>query len=190
MKRHLALVPIVAILAACSSAPRDPYERRAYEDRERQEKYVERALDKAPDWMTKLPQSKDAVYSNGTAVSHDFSMADEKAKIIAMGKICTAAGGEVDKSSSVYRLDTETTTNERSELAIRSMCRKVDVTGAEIAQIKRVSEGTRYRTYVLLALPTGDANRLQKAKLDAEVAKQAARRSTEVFKEIDKKPAQ
>jgi hypothetical protein len=190
MKRHLVLIPVVAILAACSSAPRDPYERRAYEEREKQEKFVERALDKAPDWMTKLPQSNNAVYANGTAVSHDFSMADEKAKVIAMGKICTSAGGEVDKSSSVYRMDTETATNERSELAIRSMCRKVDVTGAEVAQIKRVAEGTRFRTYVLLALPTGDANRLQKAKLDAEVSRQAARRSAEVFKEIDKKPAQ
>lgn len=46
MKQLLVLAPIVAILAACSSAPKDTYERRAYDERERQEKLADRAIDK------------------------------------------------------------------------------------------------------------------------------------------------
>jgi len=183
MKKALMVLPIVAALTACGTT--DVYQKRADQARERQERYVERSIDKAPKWMTELPKSTGAVYANGTAVSGDFSMADEKAKIIALGKICTSAGGEVDKQSRVFRNDVNETSNENSEMAIRAMCRKVDVTGAEVAEIKRVSEGSRYRTYILMALPLGEANQLKKDKVNAELARTTAHRATEAFKELD-----
>jgi hypothetical protein len=183
MKKALLVLPIVMALTACGTT--DVYQKRAEEARERQEKYVERAIDKAPKWMTELPKSTGAVYANGTAVSGDFSMADEKAKVLALGKICMTAGGDVDKQSRVFRNDVNNTSNENSELAIRSMCRKVDVTGAEIVEIKRVSEGARFRTYVLMALPMGEANQLKKDKVNAELSRNTAQRATEAFKELD-----
>ena len=185
MKKFYILLPIVIAISACSSTPSDPYSKRAEAERERQEKAVDSAIDKAPKWMTEMPKSIGAVYANGTAVSGDFSMADEKAKVIAFGKICMAAGGEVDKQSRVFVSDNGGTTTETSEAAIRSMCRKVDVTGAEIAEIKRVSENGRLRTYVLVALPMGDANTMRKAKVQEELHKNTAGRATEAFKELD-----
>jgi hypothetical protein len=183
MKKALIILPIAMALTACGTT--DVYQKRADQARERQERYVERSIDKAPKWMTELPKSTGAVYANATAVSGDFSMADEKAKVIALGKICISAGGEVDKQSRVFRNDVNETSNENSEMAIRSMCRKVDVTGAEIAEIKRVSEGPRYRTYVLMALPMGEANQLKKDKINAELSRSTAHRATEAFKELD-----
>ena len=184
MKKALVVLPIVAMLAACGTT-RDPYERRADEQRERQEKLVERSLDKAPKWMTELPKSNSAIYAAGTAVSSDFSMADDKAKMIALGKICMSAGGEVDKQSKVYIMDTQSGSAETSEMAIRGLCRKVDVTGAERVEIKRVSEGARYRTYVLMALPIGEANQLRTAKTNEQMLKTAEERSREAFKQMD-----
>ena len=61
MKRILALTPLVMAVTACGTFSSDPYEKRAERERERQEQYVERALDKSPKWMTELPQSKSAV---------------------------------------------------------------------------------------------------------------------------------
>jgi hypothetical protein len=185
MKQLLLAGAILTILVGCGSTS-DPYQRRAEAERERQEKYNERALDKAPKWMEKLPESKSAVYANGTATSPDFAMADEKAKVIAFGKICTAAGGEVDKQSRVFRQDVGETSAENSEMAIRSMCRKVDVTGAEIVEIKRLAEGTRFRSYVLVALPMGDANVLRREKVDEKIRQSTAGRATEAFRELDK----
>lgn len=183
MKKALVLLPIVAALTACGTT--DVYQKRADAERERQEKYVERSLDKAPKWMAELPKSTSAVYANGTAVSGDFSMADEKAKVMALGKICMSAGGEVDAQSRVFRNDVASSSNENSEMAIRSLCRKVDVTGAEIVEIKRVAEGPRYRTYVLMALPIGDANQLKRTKVNDELSAKTASRSVEAFKELD-----
>ena len=189
MKRILIAGAVLAVLAGCSSTS-DPYQKRADAEQEKREKYAERAIDKAPNWMTKLPESKSAVYASATATSPDFAMADEKAKVIAFGKICMAAGGEVDKQSRVFRQDVGETSAENSEMAIRAMCRKVDVTGAELVEVKRVSEGSRFRSYVLVALPMGEANILRREKVDEAVRKTTAGRAREAFEEMDKPAVQ
>ena len=186
--KTLGVVSVVSILAACSSAPKDPYERRAYEDEQRREKAVEQAIDKAPKWMTELPTSKSAVYQNGTAVSSDYSMAVSKAKTIAYGKICMSAGGRVNQQSKIYRTDSESTSTEFSELAIKSFCPNVDISGVEVAKegIKIVPENGRFRAYVLVALPVGEANGIQRANEARAQRKLAEIRSREAFKEMDK----
>jgi len=184
MKKTLLLIPIVAILSACGST-KDAYERRADNERERQERYVEKAIDKAPKWMTQPPVSNSAVYEAGTAVSADFSMADHKAKADAYGKICMAAGGSASQRTKIYRTDSERASTEMSEMAMRTSCDRVDLTGVEIKEIKRVSEGTRFRTYVLVALPTGDANILRRAKEEAKQREFAQNRADKAFKELD-----
>ena len=184
MKNFIALA-LVATLAACSSSPKETYERRAYEENQRREKQVELAIDKAPKWMTELPKSNSAVYANGTAVSPDFSMADEKAKVVAFGKICMAAGGEVDKNSKVFRADVGEQSVENSTMAIRSMCRTVDVSGAEVVEIKRIAEGSRFRSYVLVALPTGAANQIQQRRDQIRAQRQVQQQADREFKSMD-----
>ena len=189
MKRVLFVAAVATVLVGCAGGSNERYERRADAERERQTAYNERAISQAPKWMTRLPESKDAVYANGSAVSTDMSMAADKAKLVAYGKICMAAGGTVDQRNTMFRTDTETTSVEKSELAIRGMCRSVDISGAEIAEIKTIAEGTRFRTYVLVALPTGEANAIQKRKDQIRTQESAQKRSEQVFREMDK-PAQ
>ena len=183
--KHFIALALVATLAACSSTPKEQYERRAYEENQKREKQVELAIDKAPKWMTELPKSNSAVYANGTAVSPDFSMADEKAKVIAFGKICMAAGGEVDKNSKVFRADVGEQSVENSSMAIRAMCRTVDVSGAEVVEIKRIAEGSRFRSYVLVALPTGAANQIQQRRDQIRAQQQVQQQADREFKSMD-----
>ena len=184
MKKALLLIPVVAMLAACGTT--DPYGKRAEQERGRQEKYVERAIDKAPKWMFELPTSSSAIYESGSGVSADFSFADHKAKADAYGKICMAAGGTADQRTKIYRTDSDVASTELSEMAMRTSCKNVDLTGVEVKEIKRVAEGTRFRVYVLVALPTGDANILRKAKEANKQREFAAGRRDEAFKEMDK----
>ena len=185
MKKVFTLLPIVAVMAACSSTPKDDYDKRAAAVESKREAAVEKSISKAPGWMTELPTSNSAVYANGSAVSNDMSMADYKAKLFAYGKICMAAGGKVSQQAKVFMQDTSEVSTEISELAIRSMCPNVDLTGVETKEIKRVAEGSRYRSYVLVVLPTGDANALQKRKDALAADKRAQTRSVEAFKELD-----
>jgi hypothetical protein len=96
-----------------------------------------------------------------------------------------AAGGTASQRTKIYRTDSDKASTEFSEMAMRTSCREVDLTGVEIKEIKRVAEGTRYRVYVLVALPTGDANILRKAKEEAKQRQFAAGRQEQAFKELD-----
>jgi len=183
MKKSMIAVAAAIFVTACGTT--NVYDKRADTERERYERAIERSIDKAPKWMTKLPESQSAVYANGSAISRDFAMADMKAKNIAFSSICMAAGGEVDKSSKIYMHDTESATAENSEVAIRSLCRRVDISGAEIVETVRVSENGRFRSYVLVALPTGDANAILKRRDQLRANKNASERSDKSFKELD-----
>ena len=195
MKKLFVILPIVAVMAACSStkepvstAPvieHEAYDARAIQAQDRRDAQVNRSIEQAPSWMTKLPVSDNAVYANGTGVSNDMSMADFKAKMFAYGKICTAAGGRVSQQSKIFMQDTGNASLETSELAIKSMCPAVDITGAETKEIKRISEGGRFRSYVLVALPTGDANQLQQRKDRLKLQDRAVVRSNQAFQEMD-----
>jgi hypothetical protein len=185
MKKFLLLVPALALLAACGSSPKDTFDRRAHEVNKAQERRVDRAVDQAPKWMLELPVSNSATYQNGTAVSPDMSMAVHKAKMVAFSKICMAAGGRVDQQSRMFRSDTETTSTESSEMAVQTMCPGVDITGVEMVETKMFSEGPRFRAYVLMALPSGDANRLARDRDARDAQRRAVQRSGEVFQELN-----
>lgn len=183
MKKTLLLIPVVAMLAACGTS--DPYAKRAEQERERQERYVERAIDKAPKWFRAPPLSSSAVYEVGTARGSDWMETDNRAKQFAYAKLCMTAGGTVSQRSKMYLTSTETGGSELSETAIRSSCKEVDLTGVEVKEVKHISEGPHFRTYVLVALPTGDANILRKAKEAARQRELAAARAPQAFKELD-----
>jgi hypothetical protein len=187
MKKSLVLLPLVAVLTACGSmSGSNVYEKRAEAVQESQERYVDRAIDKAPNWMTKLPESKGAVYANGTAVSADMGFADVKAKTMAYMKICMAAGGVVNSQTKIFRQDSEKSSTELSEMAVKSMCQNVDITGVETVELKRIAEGNRFRTYALVALPTGNANVLRQERQIEREQKRANQRAPEAFKELDR----
>lgn len=183
MKKAFILVPMVAMLAACGTT--DPYAKRADAERERQEKYVERAIDRAPKWMYDVPSSTSAVYEAGTGKSTDFSYADMLAKDDAYRKICMTAGGTMSMRNRVYRNEGENSAVSSHEMVSKSSCDKVDLTGVEVKEIKRVPEGRWFRTYVLVALPTGDANILKRAKEQHKLQEMALKRAPEAFKELD-----
>jgi hypothetical protein len=192
MKNVFLLAPIVVALTACGTmGTSDPYAKRAEIERELPVKAVEHTLDKLPSWMSKVPSSANAIYENGTAISSDLGMADSKALAMAYGKVCMAAGGTASQQTKMYRTESEATSTELSELALKSACTTVDLTGVEVKEIKRIAEGNRYRTFVLVALPTGEANVLKRAKeaqamREAQI-KYANDRAPEAFKEMDGK---
>jgi hypothetical protein len=181
--KMFAVLPAVALLAACGTS--DPYGKRAEFIQQQNVKAVENSIDQLPEWMTKLPISNSAVYSNGSGISNDLSMADHKAQADAYGKICMAAGGTASQKTKIYRMDSEAASTELSEMALRSACKEVDLTGVEVKDLKRVAENGRFRTYVLIALPTGDANLLRKARDAQRVREIAAERAPNALRELD-----
>ena len=179
MKRMITVSAAVLGITACGTNPVQTSSSQA--DGRSQERLVTQAVEKAPKWMFKLPQETGVVYENGTAISSDFSMADQKAKTMAYTKICMAAGGKIRSQMKVYRADTDGASVEQSELTARSICPDIDISGVETVEMKHVAEGNRIRSYVLVALPIGSKNIVKSTK-------ELQNRSTDAFKELDNLP--
>ena len=177
MKKLLIVGAVTGILTACGSSGTN-YSSVYSAQNQVQTAQMNSAISQAPEWMSRLPKAPGHIFENGTATSADFGMADMKAKAMAYAKICTAAGGKIRQQTKIYRADSGDTSIDQSELAIRSMCADIDITGVETVEMKHVSEGNRIRTYVLVTLPLGDKNVLKSTK-DAQT------RAPEAFKELD-----
>jgi len=173
MKKLVIVTAVAGVLSACGTSGTN-YSAQYSNQNSMQVSQMSNAISQAPEWMSKLPKAPGYIFENGTATSTDFGFADIKAKTIAYSKICTGAGGKVRSQVKMYKADNGDTGTEQSEMAIRSMCADVDISGVETVEMKHVADGNRIRTYVLVALPTNgrmNSNTKQSAK--------------EAFKELD-----
>jgi hypothetical protein len=177
MKKVLIATVVTGMLTACGTSGTN-YSAMYSGQNSMQTAQMSSAISQAPEWMSKLPKAPGYIFENGTATSSDFGFADIKAKAIAYSKICTAAGGKIRQQTKIFKSDNGDASMDQSELAIRSMCADIDITGVETVEMKHVSEGNRIRTYVLVTLPLGDKNVLKSAK-DAQT------RAPEAFRELD-----
>ena len=177
MKKLLIVGAVTGVLTACGTSGTN-YSAMYSGQNQLQTAQMKSAIEQAPVWMSRLPKATGYIFENGTATSADFGFADMKAKAMAYAKICTAAGGKIRQQTKMFKSDSGDTSVDQSELAIRSMCADVDITGVETVEMKHVSEGNRIRTYVLVTLPLGDKNVLKSTK-DAQA------RAPEAFKELD-----
>ena len=175
MKRLITVVGVAGLLSACgTNSIQSSYSNQAQQQFAQQSASMQTAINQAPEWMFKLPKVDGMVFENGTATSGDFALADMKAKSIAYAKICTAAGGKVRSQTKVYTADNGSSTVEQSEMAIRNICPDIDISGVETVEMKHIAEGTRIRTYVLVAL-----NKNAPANRDTKHS------AKEAFKELD-----
>jgi hypothetical protein len=177
MKKIVIALTVTGVLTACGTS--NPNYSAMYSGQNSlQTAQMKSAIEQAPIWMSRLPKAPGFIFENGTATSGDFGFADMKAKTMAYAKICTAAGGKIRQQTKIFKSDSGDNSVDQSELAIRSMCADVDITGVETVEMKHVSEGNRIRTYVLVALPLGDKNVLKSTR-------DAQNRAPEAFKELD-----
>lgn len=177
MKKLLIVGAVTGVLTACGTSGTN-YSSQYSSQNSLQTAQMNSAIEQAPAWMSKLPKADGYIFENGTATSGDFGFADIKAKTMAYAKICTAAGGKIRSQVKMFRSDNGDASMDQSEMALRSMCPDVDITGVETVEMKHVSEGNRIRTYVLVALPLGGKNVLK-------ASKDAQNRAPEAFKELD-----
>ena len=189
MKKTLLLLPIVAALAACGTT--DVYQKRADNERQYQEKSIDQALKARPNWMSKLPISDSAVFAAAEGSAESYNMAVHLARTNALTELCYSADGRV--TSQTKQFETGSTRSSSIEKVTRTNCNTVDVTGVETYGAKNVDEnpvvvrsGNRYTAYVLLALPTGDANIQRKYKDSLKREERELAQKEQAFKELPK----
>ena len=189
MRKSLVGLGLVAVLSACSSTPPAPTPApaptRPVSVMQAQESSVQRAMDSVPDWFMDVPKSTDTIYSVGDGVSSSMSGALGNARANAFEGICQSAGGTVRSQTKIFRQDTDTSSTSLSTTAIRNLCPDVDVTGAVVEKRRVVQDGSRFRAFVLVALPMGEKNTLARTKQSDKLQLKAAQSSEDAFKELD-----
>lgn len=177
MKKLLVAVAVAGLLSACGTTRNASLEH--YKEQQAQrERFTQRAMDSAPEWMFKLPKSANAIYQSADETGASMSSAKMFAEAKAYAKICTSMGGKVRSQTKFYEHDTGSSSSRNSEIAVRSICPDIDISGVEVVETVFLREGSRVRAMVLVALPIGDANTVKSAR-DAE------NKSREAFKELD-----
>jgi hypothetical protein len=192
MRKSVVSLGLVALVSACSTAQQIPATQSQAVPTpvvapvvNRQEQSAQRAVEAIPDWFIDVPKSSDTIYSVGDGVSGSMSGALTNARANAFEGICQSAGGTVRSQTKIFRQDTEGSSNSMSTTAIRNLCPDVDVTGAVVEKRKVIQDGSRFRAYVLVALPLGDKNVLARTKQADKMQDRAMQSSGEAFKELD-----
>lgn len=175
MKIKFLLVMLLAVTVAVSSGCSSFGRSAGSDDPAKNAQYV---VKNAPRWMTRLPSETNTVYAAGTAYSGDWNMSRNKAQIGAYGQLCVAANGTVSQRGDVFIRDSQYGTAEVSELAIRTMCSGVDISGAQVVETVVVAERNGFRTYTLVKLPFNEENFIRRER-------EADQRSQEVFDQFD-----
>lgn len=151
-----------------------------------QEQAVRQTINQIPDWFVDVPKVDNAIHAVGDGVSGSVSGAIAQARANAFEGICQAAGGRVRSQTKIFRQDTEKSSTSYSTTAIRNICPDVDVTGATVEKRKIVQDGGRYRAFVLVSLPTGDANTLARTKQSDKMDELSITNKDKEFKELDR----
>jgi hypothetical protein len=189
MKKIFIVLPIVVALTACGTT--DVYQKRTDNAREYDEKAIDQALKKRPEWMAKLPISSSAVFAAAEGSADSYNMAVHMARTNALTDLCYSADGKV--SSQTKQFETGSSKSSSIEKVTRTNCNSVDVTGYETYGAKDVGEnplvirtGSKFTAYVLVALPTGDANVQRKYKDGLKRDERELAAKEQAFKELPK----
>jgi len=183
MKKALVLLPMAVALSACGTfSSKSDYEKAIDRAREARIENQEKVVKNEPKWHKNPPKfDGGAYYATGTYAGFDRHQAEDVATTLALGKMCQTVAGEISRLSKVTQSNSQTL----SDTAIQSRCRNVQVTGY-VLQDKDgfVDNVGAYRSYVLVALPVGEANALAQQILNQGDVATNRQRAEQLHKEL------
>jgi len=185
MKKALVLLPLVVSLSACGTfSSKSDYEKMNDRAREARIDNAEKVVKNEPKWHKNPPKyDGSAYYAVGTYAGFDRHQAEDVATTLALGKMCVTVAGEVSRLSKV----SQTTTQTLADTAIQSRCRNVQVTGYVVQDRDGyVDNNGAFRSYVLVALPVGEANALAQQLINQSDVASSRKRLEEMHREMSK----
>lgn len=195
--KKIMLLGAVALLGACSSnkvvetamtvppnsiVDTDTYVYKA--------KVVEEQIEIIPDWFKKMPESETAIYSTGTAATSDLQLSIDLAVLNAKTTLADRINGRVrsQTKSFVSKIGNEeigSSVLSEVEKATKNIIADVDVAGYKVSETEIVSNGPKYRAYVLLEYSDKEANKIILNRLRKDRMLLSKIKSTKAWEELD-----
>jgi hypothetical protein len=127
-------------------------------------------------------------FAAGTASSTDEQMAYDKARMSAERKLVEQINSRITTQTNSYRADRGNTTVESFQQVTRKNARG-ELSGAQRVDSQVTFDGQFYKVYVLLRLPTGDANVMQTRRDQQRLARETEIRSRAKEMDMDRNEA-
>jgi hypothetical protein len=197
MIKNVILVGAVgALLSACASntgtidtakKPTPFAVKKAYEHTA---KVVEEQVEQVPDWYTKMPDNKDAIYSVGTALSPELQLSKDIAILSAKTILADRINGRLNSVTKSFMTkvgssDLDASVINEISTATKNIVADVDVAGYKVKESKIVSNGMQYRVYVLLEYSDEEAQKILLNRLKKDKMLMSKIKANQAFKELD-----
>jgi hypothetical protein len=197
MVNKIMLLGAVALLGACSSnktvetmtnvPPNSIVDTETYVYKA---KVVEEQIEIIPDWFKKMPDSDTAIYSTGTAATSDLQLSIDLAVLNAKTTLADRINGRVrsQTKSFVAKIGNEeigSSVLSEVEKATKNIIADVDVAGYKVSETEIVSNGPKYRAYVLLEYSDKEANKIIMNRLRKDRMLLSKIKSTKAWEELD-----
>jgi hypothetical protein len=195
--KKIMLLGAVAMLGACSSnkvvetsmnvPPNSIVDTNTYVYKA---KVVNEQIEVMPDWFKKMPESETAIYSTGTAATTDLQLSIDLAVLNAKTTLADRINGRVrsQTKSFVAKIGNEeigSSVLSEVEKATKNIIADVDVAGYKVSETEIVSNGPKYRAYVLLEYSDKEANKIILNRLRKDRMLLSKIRSTKAWEELD-----
>ena len=196
MYKEVAIIGTCFALGACSSnkvvetmntiPPNSIADAEVYQYKT---KAVTEQIEVMPDWFKKMPDSDTAIYSTGTAATTDLQLSVDLAVLNAKTTLADRINGRVrsQTKSFVAKIGNEETASVLSEVekATKNIIADVDVAGYKVSETEVVSNGPKYRAYVLLEYSDKEANKIIMNRLRKDRMLLSKIKSTKAWQELD-----
>ena len=195
--KKVMLLGAVAMLGACSSnkvvetamtvPPNSIVDTSTYVYKS---KVVNEQIEVMPDWFKKMPEDENAIYSTGTAATTDLQLSIDLAVLNAKTTLADRINGRVrsQTKSFVAKIGNEeigSSVLSEVERATKNIIADVDVAGYKVSETEIVSNGPKYRAYVLLEYSDKEANKIILNRLRKDRMLLSKIRSTKAWEELD-----
>jgi hypothetical protein len=145
-----------------------------------------RTVVQAPGWFVTMPEdTEDMTFAAGTATSSDEQMAYDKARMAAERKLVEQMYARITTQTNSYRTDRGQVMVENFQQVTRKNARG-ELSGAQRVDSQVTHDGHNYKVYVLLRLPTGQANSIQTRRDQARLQREGDIRSRAAERDMDK----
>ena len=152
-------------------------------------KVVNEQIEVMPDWFKKMPESETAIYSTGTAATTDLQLSIDLAVLNAKTTLADRINGRVrsQTKSFIAKIGNEETASVLSEVekATKNIIADVDVAGYKVSETEVVTNGPKYRAYVLLEYSDKEANKIIMNRLRKDRMLVSKIKSTKAWQELD-----
>ena len=175
---------LTGLLIAAGCGSKSLGERKIEQDTER----VDRAISNVPDWFLEPPTDPNYVYGTGTNDSRDLQMAKSAAAGLARTQIAFDTEAKV---SALFKTFMEQVGAGQDEELLRQNTQVSKIVASEIISGTRpskqavINEEGRFRVYVLIEMPLGDANLALRNRIRANNALYTRFLASQAFQELE-----